>query len=91
MFDLVGLEEVACEVYGRDRFERPLAICRRASDGLDLNREIVRRGWALAWYPARGAILGPDYSGAEEEARQARRGLWRGTFIEPWVWRRGER
>lgn len=91
MLELVGLEEVACEVYGRDGYERALAVCRRLSDGLDLNREIVRRGYALAWYPERGAVLGPDYSDVEAEAREARRGMWRGEFAEPWLWRRGGR
>jgi endonuclease YncB( thermonuclease family) len=34
--------------------ERELALRRQM-----LNREMVRQGWALAWYPERGAVPGP--------------------------------
>lgn len=51
--------------------------------GFSVNREIVRRGWALA-APATGA----DYAAAEREARAARAGLWSGSFMAPWEWRR---
>jgi endonuclease YncB( thermonuclease family) len=28
-----------------------------------------------------------NYVDAEDEARKARRGMWRGSYIKPWVWR----
>lgn len=87
MWELVGTEEVACEVHGRDRWERALGVCRR-EDGLDLNGELVRLGWALAWYPETGAIYGPDYEPLEAQAREAGRGMWKGEFTVPWEWRR---
>ena len=31
------------------------------------------------------------YVGEESAAKVARRGLWRGEFVQPWNWRRGER
>jgi endonuclease YncB( thermonuclease family) len=74
MWDMVGAVEVACEVYGRDRYERALAVCLRG-DGLDLNGELVRLGYALAWYPATDAIYGPDYELLQAEAREAGRGM----------------
>lgn len=82
---LVRGRTVICDVLGRDRWRRALAVCRAGA--LELNREMVRRGWALAWYPER-AVPGPDYEPEEEEARAARRGIWQGRFVEPWVWRR---
>jgi hypothetical protein len=44
-------------------------------------------GWVSAgWAPAyRGYSM--DYVDAENEARKARRGMWRGTFVKPRVWR----
>ncbi|TVQ29975.1 MAG: thermonuclease family protein [Geminicoccaceae bacterium] len=87
---MVGRSEIACEVFGRDRYERPLAVCRRGE--VDLNDLIVREGWALAWYPSSGSVvLGPSYEAAEAEAAVHRRGMWRGQFVEPWEWRRGQR
>lgn len=86
VYELVGAAPVRCEVYGRDRWERALAVCHQGL--VTLNAEIVRRGWALAWYPERGAILGPSYTGEQTEAEAVSSGLWRGTFVEPWIWRR---
>lgn len=86
VYDLVGNDPLACEVYGHDRWRRALAVCYQ--DGLDLNAEIVRGGWALAWYPETAAVLGPRYEAAEAEARLKSAGIWQGTFTEPWVWRR---
>jgi endonuclease YncB( thermonuclease family) len=28
-----------------------------------------------------------DYVAAEDEARKAKREMWRGTFVKPWQWR----
>lgn len=84
--NLVGGEPVSCEVYGHDGWERALAVCYQGDR--DLNAAIVRNGWALAWYPATGAVLGPSYEAAEAEARLKAAGVWQGTFTDPWLWRR---
>lgn len=86
VYELVGGDPVACEIYGHDRWGRALAVCYQ--DGTDLNAEIVRGGWALAWYPETAAVLGPHYEAAEAEARLKSAGIWQGSFTEPWVWRR---
>lgn len=86
VYEFVGSDPIACEVYGHDRWGRALAVCYQ--DGLDLNAEIVRRGWALAWYPETAAVLGPRYDAAEAEARLKSAGIWEGSFTEPWIWRR---
>lgn len=84
--DLVVRDPVACEVYGYDRWDRALAVCYR--DGLDLNAEIVRRGWALAWYPETGAVVGPNYDEAQREAELKAAGIGQSVFQDPWAWRR---
>ena len=33
----------------------------------------------------------PSYAAAENSARQSRSGVWAGQFIDPLLWRRGER
>jgi endonuclease YncB( thermonuclease family) len=71
---------LACEVRDTDRFGRAVSVC-RAGD-LDINRQMVTDGWAVA-YPGR-----TDYEGEEAEARDAARGLWSGAFQPPKAWRR---
>ena len=73
---------VDCEE--RDRDGRVVAVCRR--NGKDVNAWLVREGWALAFRRYSQA-----YVEEESAAKAARRGLWRGKFVQPWDWRRGER
>ena len=75
---------VTCQQKDRDRYGRVVAVCRVG--GRDINRWMVRQGWALAYRRYSRA-----YVGEEKAARAARRGLWRGRFVAPWKWRRGER
>ncbi|MDE0373739.1 MAG: thermonuclease family protein [Rhodospirillales bacterium] len=73
---------VACEE--RDRDGRIVAVC--LHHGQDINAWLVRVGWALAFRRYSKA-----YVREESEAKSARRGLWRGEFVQPWNWRRGKR
>lgn len=75
---LIGAAPVACAYFERDRYGRYLAACTVA--GRDLGDAMVRDGFAVD--------LDGRYSGAQGEARSARRGLWRGPFVRPAVWRR---
>ena len=47
---------------------------------------MVAEGWALAYRK-----YSKDYVSAEDTAKAAGRGMWRGKFIAPWKWRRGKR
>ena len=76
--------EVRCEELDRDRYGRIVAIC--YAGGQDIGRGMVHAGWALAY-----RRYSSDYVGTEGEAQEAQRGMWRGRFIAPWDWRRGER
>ena len=80
----IGSRTVSCEERDRDRYGRSVAVCRAA--GEDLNAWMVREGWALAYRRYSRA-----YFAEESSARAARRGMWRGDFVAPWDWRRGER
>ena len=55
--------------------------------GLELNAEMVRLGWALAYRPGNDAFPRPEYEPQEAEAKAAGRGMRGGTFIPPWEWR----
>lgn len=85
---LVAGRSVTCDVRGRDRYQRALAVC--TAGGVDVAREMVRSGLAVAYYPAKG-VRGPSYDTEEAEAEAAQRGLWGGSFIRPSEWRKGER
>lgn len=85
---LIGDRPVRCDVLGRDRWKRALAVCRAGE--VELNREMVRLGWAVAYYP-RSGVEGPHYDAEEAEAEAAQRGLWSGAFVRPEERRRGER
>jgi endonuclease YncB( thermonuclease family) len=56
------------------------AHCR--ADGYDLGWNMVHTGWAVA---SPGAP--PAYRDAQAGAKAAGRGLWKGAFELPWVWR----
>lgn len=72
---------VRCEVTGRDPYGRLIAKC-FSPNGIDIGRRLVSSGWALAY-----RRYSKDYIDAESEARKAKRGIWRGRFEKPWVWR----
>lgn len=76
---------VACKEQDRDRYGRIVATCE--ANGQDIAGELIRQGWAIEYTQYSDG----RYSNEEKEARQAKRGLWAGTFVKPWDWRRGER
>lgn len=81
---LVQGREITFRDSGQDQYHRNLV--RLYADGVDVNRELVRRG--LAWW-YRSYSNDPDLEAAEQEARRFRRGLWsRPSPQPPWEWRR---
>jgi endonuclease YncB( thermonuclease family) len=77
----VAGRELTCAVSGLDKYRRMLAFC-SAPDGSDVNAWIVRQGWALAFGD------GWKYRSEQREAEAAKRGIWAGSFLPPWEWRR---
>jgi len=71
---------VVCDFDGLDRYGREIAHCRAGR--VDLNREMVRLGWAMAF-----TRYSNEFAADEAEARAAGRGLWAGRFTPPWEWR----
>ena len=65
--NLIGSREISCDIIETDRYQRDVARCR--VDSVELNREMVRLGWAVAYH--RQNI---DYLLAEAQARAAKRG-----------------
>jgi endonuclease YncB( thermonuclease family) len=63
-----------------DRRGRTVARC--DVDGEDIQKWLVRNGWALSY-----TRVSHDYDADEKEAREAKAGMWQGAFIAPWDWR----
>jgi endonuclease YncB( thermonuclease family) len=67
---------VSCTSIESDRYGRAVAVCKRG--GLEINGEMVRLGWAVAY-----SRHGLSYMRLEAEARRAKRGIWAGRFEPP--------
>lgn len=84
---IIERQWVHCRQKDKDRYGRIVAVCNLAGvDGPDINAAMVRQGWALAY-----RRYSKDYVAEEDAARKAKAGLWVGSFVNPWDWRRGKR
>jgi endonuclease YncB( thermonuclease family) len=77
----IARRPVNCSPINLDRYGRTVATCRVGD--VDLGQWLVRNGSALDW---------PQYSkgrygGVQQEAEQAGRGMWKGSYVEPWLYR----
>jgi endonuclease YncB( thermonuclease family) len=69
-----------CQAGQSDRRGRIVARC--AVDGEDIQKWLVKSGWALSY-----VRFSHDYDADEAAAREAKAGMWQGAFIAPWDWR----
>jgi endonuclease YncB( thermonuclease family) len=69
-----------CHVDRVDRRGRSVARCN--VDGEDIQKWLVKSGWALSY-----VRRSHDYDADEKAAREAKAGMWQGSFIAPWDWR----
>jgi len=88
---LIADRDVRLEVVTVDTYGRSVAAVLRSSDGLDVGREMVRRGdaWVYRRYTDDATLIG-----LEDGAREAGIGLWslpESERVPPWQWRRQNR
>ena len=78
---LINSRDVQCEDLGPDGTYKKwhLGICTAAGETTSLNQFLVQRGFAMNVGAAGASRFGPD----ETEARDNRRGLWKGCFVAP--------
>ncbi len=89
LMDLTAGAEVACrtgEAESAGAATDGSVNARCYADGYELSEGMVYTGWALADRASGGRFLD-----LEADARNRRRGLWRGRFVPPWDWRAGAR
>ena len=79
---IINRGNVNCEARAKDRFGRIVAVC--SAEGVpDIGEALVRDGYAIDL----GGAAGNPYRDAEAEAKEAKRGIWRGSFELPSEWR----
>ncbi len=72
---------VTCIPISLDRYRRTVATC--SVDGIDLGKWLVSSGLALDWPQySRG-----KYDTAQQQAEHAGRGIWTGSYVDPWLYR----
>jgi endonuclease YncB( thermonuclease family) len=80
----IGASAVQCRERDVDRYGRTVADC--SVRGEDIELWLVRSGHAMAYRKYSSA-----YIGAEQEAKNAKRGIWAGQDQPPWKWRKDRR
>jgi len=73
--------QISCNLMDVDRYSRLVMRCYAGET--DVAAALVRAGLALA-YRQYSAL----YSKDENAAKLAKAGMWSGSFIKPWTWRR---
>ncbi len=82
--EIIETHWITCKGETLDRYKRLIAVC--YAGPYDINAEMVRRGWALAY-----RRYSMDYIDQEKDANDRKVGMWQGAFVKPWEWRRGKR
>ena len=72
---------VDCSPVSLDQYRRTVAVC--SIDGVDLGEWLVRNGLALDW----PTYSKGKYDTVQRDAEHAGRGIWEGSYVEPWLFR----
>jgi endonuclease YncB( thermonuclease family) len=85
---LIGSRQVRCDDLGSGPYKRRhIGICTVEGESASLNQLLVRQGFALNLEPyARGR-----FREDEADAKDNRRGLWKGCFVAPQEFRQGRK
>jgi endonuclease YncB( thermonuclease family) len=77
----IARRPVNCVPFSLDPYGRTVATC--SVSGVDLGEWLVRNGLALDW----PRYSKGRYNGAQRDAERAGRGIWKGSYVEPWFYR----
>ena len=72
---------VSCTPMKLDQYGRTVATC--SVGGADLGEWLVDNGLALDW----PRFSKGRYEAAQRDAERAGRGIWSGSYVEPWLYR----
>ena len=81
LFGSIDRRLVDCVEVDHDRYGRAVSVC--IVGGTNVGDWLVRNGVALDWPRYRKG----GYAGAQANATREQRGIWAGSFKEPWNYR----
>ena len=81
LLNLINLDLVKCQVKTVDKYKRYIAIC--FVNNLNINETMVKNGCAIAY-----RYYSKDYVDEEFIAKKNKFGIWKGKFIEPYLFRK---
>lgn len=90
--EIIDGKKISCKRKEKDKYKRDIGVCykwqknflwRKSTDIIDLNREMVLNGWAIAY-----RYYSLDYVNEEEIAKKNKIGIWSGEFEEPYLFRK---
>ena len=82
--EMIENSPVICRINDVDRYKRYIAVC--FSNKKNLNKMMVKNGWAIAY-----RYYSKDYIDEEFIAKRKKLGIWRGTFEEPYIYRKNNK
>ena len=82
--NLINKKSVSCKVNDIDQYKRLVAVC--FIDNININQTMVIFGWAIAY-----RYYSKDFIKEEQIAKKNKIGIWRGTFEEPYIYRKNNK
>ena len=81
---MIGNQKVKCHISNVDKYKRYIAVCYKGKK--NINKMMVKTGWAIAY-----RYYSKDYIDEEFIAKKEKLGIWKGTFEEPYIYRKKNR
>ena len=82
--NLINRKSVNCRVNDIDQYKRLVAVC--FIDNININQLMIISGWAIAY-----RYYSKDFIKEEQIAKKNKIGIWRGTFEEPYIYRKNNK
>ena len=82
--NLINRKSVNCRVNEIDQYKRLVAVC--FIDNININQIMIISGWAIAY-----RYYSKDFIKEEKIAKKNKAGIWRGTFEEPYIYRKNNK
>lgn len=76
--NLINHKKIKCKIHKKDKYDRELCTC--YADDKNLNAQMIKDGQAIVY-------LESDYHSEQETAQKEKKGIWRGIFIHPRLFR----
>ena len=81
LINFIDNKKISCKLIDKDRYKRHVGICFK--DTINLNKKIVQAGWAIAY-----RYYSKDFVEDEKIAKINKSGIWKGSFEEPYLFRK---